>query len=201
MRWIESLLEHPAVYSAWQAPFVSQKFAPAEWHLQQRQIRRVLDVGCGPGTNALRFAGADYVGIDINERYLAVARTRSQGRFVRADLQTDDVSMLGLFDTILVNSVLHHLPDAAVTRTLSQLQRLLEPEGRVHILELVLPQVNSLARIMAKLDRGRYARPLERWRELFDPHFEAVCVEPYHFGGGLWAMVYFQGKARECVSP
>ena len=201
MRWIERLLEHPAVYAAWQAPFVSQKFAPAERHMKQQQIRRVLDVGCGPGTNALRFAGADYVGVDINERYLAIARAKFQGRFIQADLQTDDVSALGPFDTILVNSVLHHLPDAAVTRILSQLERLLEPDGRVHILELVLPEPRSLARVMARLDRGRYARPLAAWRELLGAQFESLCVEPYDYAGGLWAMVYFQGKARRCVSP
>ena len=199
--WIERLLEQPTVYAAWQAPFVSQKFAPAERHMKQQQIRRVLDVGCGPGTNASRFAGADYVGVDINERYLAIARAKFQGRFIQADLQTDDVSALGLFDTILVNSVLHHLPDAAVTRILWQLERLLEPDGRVHILELVLPERRSLARVMARLDRGRYARPLAAWRELLGAQFESLCVEPYDYAGGLWAMVYFQGKVRRCVSP
>jgi SAM-dependent methyltransferase len=196
IRLIERILEHPAVYAAWQAPFVSQKFAPVERQLRQRQIRRVLDVGCGPGTNASRFAGADYVGIDINERYLAIARAKYQGRFIQADLQTDDVSALGRFDTILVNSFLHHLPDDAVRRILRQLHSLLAADGRVHILELVLPERRSLATIMAKLDRGRYARPLAAWRELLDAHFESLYVEPYEFAGGLWAMVYFQGKAR-----
>lgn len=196
MRFIERLLEHPAVYAAWQAPFVSQKFAPVERRIGQQQIRRVLDVGCGPGTNASRFAGADYVGVDVNERYLAIARAKYAGRFIQADLQTDDVSALGRFDTILVNSFLHHLPDDAVRRILRQLEGVLEADGRVHILELVIPERPSIATIMAKLDRGRYARPLAAWRELFGAHFEPLCVEPYEFGGGLWAMVYFQGKAR-----
>ena len=48
----DSLLEHPAVYAAWQAPFAAQKFAPVEKWLRGRTIRRVLDVGCGAGTNA-----------------------------------------------------------------------------------------------------------------------------------------------------
>ena len=196
MRLIERILEHPAVYAAWQAPFVSQKFAPVERQIRHQRIRRVLDVGCGPGTNASRFAGADYVGVDINERYLAIARAKYPGRFVQADLQTDDLSALGRFDTILVNSFLHHLPDDGVRRVLRQLQSLLDADGRVHILELVLPERRSLATIMAKLDRGRYARPLAAWRELLSAHFESLRVEPYAFAGGLWAMVYFQGKGR-----
>jgi len=196
MRFIDRFLEHPAVYAAWQAPFVSQKFAPVERHLRHQQVGKVLDVGCGPGTNAARFAGADYVGVDINERYLAIARSKHPGRFIQADLQTADLSALGTFDVILVNSFLHHLADEAVGRILHHLQRLLDPEGRVHVLELVLPERRSLATLMARLDRGRYPRRLAAWRELFDAHFQPVLVEPYEFAGGLWAMVYFQGKAR-----
>jgi SAM-dependent methyltransferase len=195
-RLIERFLEHPAVYALWQAPFVSQKFAPVERHLAHRDVGRVLDVGCGPGTNAPRFAGADYVGVDINERYLAIARAKHRGRFIQADLQTAELSSLGTFDTILVNSFLHHLPDAAVTRILLQLHNRLGPGGSVHILELVLPERRSLARMMARLDRGRYARPLAAWRDLFDAHFEPVSVEPYEYAGSLWAMVYYQGRAR-----
>jgi SAM-dependent methyltransferase len=196
MRLVERILEHPAIYAAWQAPFVSQKFAPVERRLRHEEIGRVLDVGCGPGTNARKFAGADYVGIDINERYLAIARRRYPGQFIQADLETADLSSLGAFDTILVNSLLHHLPDDAVGRILRQLRTLLSPAGRVHILELVLPEGRSLARMMARLDRGRYARPLETWRELFVAHFEPISIEPYEYAGGLWAMLYFQGKAR-----
>src|SRR4029453_7311654 len=152
------------------------------------------------GTNATRFAGADYVGVDINERYLAIARAKYPGQFIQADLQVADVSSLGTFDTILVNTFLHHLPDDAGRRILRQLQTMLDREGTVHILELVLPDRPSLASIMARLDRGRYARQLTAWRELFEVHFEMLSIEPYTFGGGLWAMVYFEGKARSCVS-
>jgi SAM-dependent methyltransferase len=197
---LERLLEHPLIYAAWQAPFVAQKFAPVERALRHSDIRRVLDVGCGPGTNAARFNGVDYVGVDINERYLAIARSKYRGRFVQADLASSDLADLGQFDTILVNSFLHHLPDAAVERTLAQLQTLLDPAGKVHILELVLPERRSLARMMARLDRGKYARPLSSWHAIFGRFFEPLVEEPYGFGGGLWAMIYFQGRRKPCGS-
>jgi hypothetical protein len=53
-----------------------------------------------------------------------------------------------------------------------------------------------MAKLMARLDRGRFARPLAAWRQLFEAHFDPVIVEPYGFGGGLWSMVYFQGRRR-----
>lgn len=195
-RLVDWMLERPAVYSAWQAPFVSSKFAPVERALAGSHVRRVLDVGCGPGTNAPRFASAEYVGVDINERYLQIARGKHAGRFVQADLAAADLVPLGTFDTILVNSFLHHLPDDAVRGILRQLPRLLEPDGRVHLLELVVPERRSIPALMARLDRGRFARPLAAWRHLFELHLDPVIVEPYTFGGGLWSMIYFQGRAR-----
>jgi SAM-dependent methyltransferase len=195
--WLtDRVLEHPLVYAAWQRPFAERKFAPVSRYLHDHPVRRILDVGCGPGTNASRFDGADYVGVDINENYLARARARHRGQFVQADLATADLSSFGTFDAVLVNSFLHHLPDDAVNGLLQQLQRLLHPEGRIHILELVMPEKRlSVQTIMALLDRGRFARPIGAWKALCSTHFEATRFEPYDLAG-MWAMVYFQGKRK-----
>ena len=199
MRLTDRLLEHPVVYAAWQRPFVRTKFAPVERALRTQSMRRVLDVGCGPGTNARRFAGTDYVGVDINDRYLDIARSKYSGRFIQADLESADLTTYGAFDVILVNSFLHHLADDAVNRVLGQLERVLALDGRIHVLELVLPRRLSLTKIMARLDRGRFARPHSEWEALFSAHFDAAVVEPYTVAG-LWAMVYFQGKKKRCAS-
>ena len=193
---VARLLEQPAVYRAWQAPFVDEKFAPVARALARRPPRRVLDVGCGPGTNAARFAGIEYVGIDHNPRYLEVARARHRGTFVCADLATADLSHLGHFDTVLVNSFLHHLPDHAVHALLTRLLPRLSADGHLHVLELVRPDQCSMPTLMAFLDRGRYARSLVAWRALFDRHLDVDVFEPYRFGFGLWAMVHVQGRHR-----
>ena len=192
----ERLLEHPAVYAAWQAPFAAQKFAPVDRWLRDHPILRVLDVGCGAGTNAERFKNVDYVGVDVNEQYLQAARARFRGHFVQADLTSADLSSLGTFDMILANSFLHHVNDGDVERILKQLSGLLTPGGSIHILDLVLPERLSPAWMMARLDRGGYARPFARWCELFGAAFEPVVVQPYFFGGRLWSMIYFQGRRK-----
>jgi SAM-dependent methyltransferase len=199
-RVMERVMEQPWAYRLWQAPFADRKFAPVQRYLDRHPPRRVLDVGCGPGTNAARFGSAEYVGIDINEKYLALGRSSHRGTFLQADLATADLSHLGRFDVILVNSFLHHLPDEAVDAILSRLGALLTPDGRVHILELVRPEKHNMARLMAALDRGRYARSLTAWQTRFDRHFTPVLMQPYMLGGILWAMVYFQGGARKCDS-
>jgi SAM-dependent methyltransferase len=193
----DRVMEQPWVYRLWQAPFADHKFEPVQRYLDRKPARRVLDVGCGPGTNAPRFGGAEYVGIDINEQYLEVGRARHPGTFVQADLSTADLSHLGTFDVVLVNSFLHHLTDEGVEHVLCRIPRLLATDGRVHILELVLPDKLSVAGVMARLDRGRYARSVERWQTMFERHFEPLVVQPYMLGKCLWAMLYFQGKARQ----
>jgi SAM-dependent methyltransferase len=190
-------MESTLVYRLWQAPFAERKLAPLLRHLDPAGIRRVLDVGCGPGTNARHFLHCEYLGVDINPAYIRDAERRFGPRFRVADV-TSIQAELGLgFDCILANSLLHHLPDDAVDRLLRHLAMLLAPDGAVHILDLVLPERPSVSRLLARLDRGHFPRPLERWREIFSRHFTPVIFEPYPLGVGgvtLWSMVYFQGR-------
>jgi SAM-dependent methyltransferase len=191
---IADLMNHTWAYKVWQAPFAESKFRPLLARTDMRRVRRVLDVGCGPGTNVHHFRNVEYVGLDINPGYIADARARHGRDFRVADVTQLDPATLQPADMILLNSLLHHLDDAEVHRLLAALPPLLAPGGAVHILDLVLPERASIHRLMAKLDRGLYARPLDAWRAIFSSHFSVQLFEPYTFGG-LWSMVYFRGAA------
>lgn len=199
MSVMESILERAAVYRAWQAPFAEQKFAPILKKNDLRAVRRVLDVACGPGTNSRHFTHVDYLGIDINEDYVKNARQKYGRDFMAVDArQLDDVGG-ERFDFILVNSFLHHLNDRDVMEVLSSLESRLSQDGHIHILELVLPENRSIARLLAHWDRGNFARPLQEWQTLLSRIFKQVLFEPYCIsakGAVLWNMVYFKGSAR-----
>jgi trans-aconitate methyltransferase len=192
-------MEHTLAYRVWQAPFAERKLAPLMAHNDLSRARRVLDVGCGPGTNTQHFAGADYLGIDFNPAYIESARRRHGREFVVADVTTYEVSHEQRFDLILANSLFHHIDSANVRRILAHLSTLLADDGYVHVFDLVLPERPSISRFLARADRGEYPRPLEEWRELFTSAFEPVVFEPYPLGTAgmtLWNMVYFKGRAR-----
>ena len=198
-----NVLERTLVYRAWQAPFAAQKFAPVLAHNAMQRARRVLDVACGPGTNTKYFADADYLGIDISERYVHDARRRHGRNFIVADARTlvanPNDRFEDRFDFILVNSFLHHLGRSDVQAVLGHLKSLLTTDGHIHMLELVLPENPGIARWLARWDRGKFARPLEEWQDLFDSFFEPVVFEPYRLtamGTILWNMVYFKGRPR-----
>jgi ubiquinone/menaquinone biosynthesis C-methylase UbiE len=193
---ITYLLEQPWVYRLWQAPFAERKFAPVLAHGDLGHVRRVLDVACGPGTNAHYFASASYVGMDVNRRYMVEAGRRNQRRFVVADAGRLPIGR-ARFDCVLVNSFLHHVDTPGVRAILHDLDRILSDDGHVHLLELVLPAAAGPARLLARLDRGKHPRPLETWRELFAAQFETEVFEAYALtfaGTPLWHMVYFKGR-------
>jgi ubiquinone/menaquinone biosynthesis C-methylase UbiE len=99
---------------------------------------RVLEIGCGLGTDGARFAqaGADYTGIDLTEAAISLARRRFElfdlpGRFSTGDgenLEFEDES----FDMVYSHGVLHHTPDTA--RAIREVHRVLRPDGRAVVM-------------------------------------------------------------------
>lgn len=193
------LMEYTFAYRLWQAPFAERKLAPLWAHNDVARARRVLDVGCGPGTNTHHFKDADYLGIDFNPAYIESARQRHGREFIVADVTKYQVPPDQRFDLILANSLFHHIDSPNTRRILAHLATLLSDDGHVHVFDLVLPPEPSLARFFARADRGEYPRPLEEWHSIFTESFEPVVFEPYPLGAAgatLWSMVYFKGRAR-----
>ena len=198
MNWVNSLLERPFAYRLWQAAFADRKVRPMLVHIPRRHDARVLDVGCGPGTNSRYFAPKGYVGIDINPRYIADAGRRHGGKFIAADVTTYPFEESG-FDAIIVNSLLHHLTDEEVNRLLERVSKLVGRDGRVHILELEVPERRSVASLLVRLDRGKYARSHGAWMAIFEKYFEPKLVQRFVLGVPmlpLWHMIYFNGASR-----
>ena len=201
MSLVDRILSQPLAYRLWQVPFAGRKLEPIAAHNDLKSIRRVLDVGCGPGTNAPIFAHTDYLGVDLNPKYIEDARKQHRLKFEVADVRQPETLPVGSgFDFILVNSLLHHI-DLASTRTLlGSLPALLSSDGHVHIVEMCMPVERlNLCRVLANADRGNYYRPVEDWKEIFFEQFEPVVFEPFsqrHAGVTLYEMVYFKGRAK-----
>jgi len=199
MKLFHDLLEHPFVFNLSQLPFSRQKFTRILMHNDLKAILAVLDVGCGPGTNAPRFAHTRYLGIDINERYIRLARDRYHRDFTVADVTTSDAIPSGSYDFILVNSFLHHLDTPDAQRVLSRASEFLTPDGHLHSVELVLPENAGIPRWLALHDRGKFPRSLSTWREMFTDKLETVIFEPFairHLGQTIMELVYFKGRVK-----
>lgn len=98
----------------------------------------MLEIGCGCGSEAERFAraGAHYTALDLTNAALNITRRRFQlaklqGRFVQSDAENLPFAD-GAFNLVYSHGVLHHTPDTP--RTIREVHRVLSPGGRAVIM-------------------------------------------------------------------
>jgi 2-polyprenyl-3-methyl-5-hydroxy-6-metoxy-1,4-benzoquinol methylase len=102
--------------------------------------KRVLEIGCGIGSDAVEFAkhGAEYVGIDLSSESVALAKQRFNlfnltGEFhVLNAANLDSLKNLGTFDLVYACGVLHHYPD--LTTILYNIHSVLNRDGELRFL-------------------------------------------------------------------
>jgi SAM-dependent methyltransferase len=195
-------MRHPLdlapLYLLWQLPFIAQKVRGFRQRAVLGPDTRVLDVGCGPGTNASLFAGTRYMGVDRNIGYIRSARQRGLQVLV-GDAAALPIRVARPFDCVFVNSLLHHLDDTQVLALLTHAAALVRSQGQVHVIDLVVPERWGVARSLALADRGDYPRALPHLRSLVARHFDLDVEEEFRLtlvGLPLWAMVYYRGTAR-----
>jgi 2-polyprenyl-3-methyl-5-hydroxy-6-metoxy-1,4-benzoquinol methylase len=157
--------------------------------------KRVLEVGCGIGTDSINFAraGANVTAVELSGESLRVAARRADViggadriRFVQANAEEltsaiDD----GPYDLVYSFGVIHHTPHPA--RALSEIRLLLAPGGT---LKLMVYHRRSwkVFWIVAAEERGRF------WKtdELVAKHSEAQTGCPVTF-------TYSRQEARKLV--
>lgn len=88
----------------------------AQFHSYQG--KRVLEIGCGIGADAVEFVknGAEYVGIDISEESIKLSQQRFELEKLPAEFYVynavDDLTKFGKFDLVYAFGVIHHYPNA-----------------------------------------------------------------------------------------
>jgi SAM-dependent methyltransferase len=115
-----------------------------EWHIpiaadfQSARGLKVLEIGCGLGTDGAQFAeaGADYTGVDLTEAAVDLARKRFelfdlQGKFQIADAESLDFEDES-FDLVYSHGVLHHTPETG--KAIREIHRILRPGGRAVVM-------------------------------------------------------------------
>jgi 2-polyprenyl-3-methyl-5-hydroxy-6-metoxy-1,4-benzoquinol methylase len=150
---------------------------------------RVLDFGCGNGRLVPFLKGVQYVGVDNNPSYIESAIAQYAGpdvEFHCADL--NDLAAMGIepVDVVICIGVLHHLDDSVASRALEASANLLKSDGRLVTMDPCFePSQHSIARVLMALDRGKFVRHPEGYRNLISKSFvskeERIWTHVYKF--------------------
>jgi SAM-dependent methyltransferase len=145
--------------------------------------KRVLEVGCGAGTDLVRFArgGAVVAGVDLSSSAIALARSNFEQQGLAADLREADGERLPLpddsFDLVYAHGVVQYTanPRALV----AECRRVLKPGGqaifqvynRISWLNALsklmkVPLEHEDAPVLLKFSAGEFRALLEGFREV-----------------------------------
>lgn len=154
---------------------------PVEWqrwlfeHMDLMPWNRILELGCGQGAfwqrNADRLPpGCRVTLTDLSAGMVKHARQSCADPFVRFQFALVDAQALpfndGYFDVVIANHMLYHVPD--LDRALSEIRRVLRPEGR----------------LCAATNGANHMRELRTWSKRFGLGF-SYGVAPHMHGFDL----------------
>jgi SAM-dependent methyltransferase len=134
---------------------------------------KVLDIGCGTGYFRKYLPDSvEYVGIDVNPRYIAKAeQTVKNGRFYVIGERADVIPERE-FDFSLFIGVLHHLANDVALNSLRLAASCLKEEGTLYALEPVRYEGQGVIEtVLMSLDRGKHIRTTDKYRELLSASF------------------------------
>lgn len=169
---------------------------PALMGFQKFRDARLLEVGCGMGTDLLQFArgGARCTGIDLTPRSIEITRDRFRLYGAEGDFAISDGEHLPFrgesFDVVYSNGVLHHTPDTA--GAIREIHRVLRPGG---VAKVMLYHRNSWNYWFDVILRHGLLRA-EFLRGQSTQEIMSRVIEYSDHGGRPLVKVYSRGEAR-----
>ena len=145
-----------------------------------RSGQKVLDLGCGTGTLAIRIKqiqpGAEVIGLDADPDMLKTARYNSTRAEVSVSFDEGMTYQLpypdASFDRVLSSIMIHHLKTPDKHKTASEIHRILKPGGQLHIIDFGKP-VTLYGKIL-----GPFLHEFEEANDNIDGRLPDVFGEP-----------------------
>lgn len=148
----------------------------------QMEGRRVLELGCGPGTWC-QYLGEyeSYLGVDWNNKHIETAQEKygsQRTSFLASDVSGVSLTGQGRFDFVLAIGLLHHLDDEQAHSMIDSAADLLTEDGVFITLDPVFHNNQRLfSKFMKHLDSGKNIRWPSQYEKLVEAKFSNVRTE------------------------
>ena len=133
---------------------------------------KVLDFGCGTGSNSFIFNPQYYLGVDTDKKRIDFAnKTFPEYRFEVIKNNTLPAQD-NFFDYICIFATIHHIPNNVFREYLKEFERVIKPNGKIIVIEPVLSKEHKFNNwFMKTFDDGKYIRHEEEYKKLFEEKF------------------------------
>jgi len=155
--------------------YETQPFMATLMEFDKFRGKKLLEVGCGLGTDLLQFArgGAEVTGIDLTPASIDLVRKRFKLYGMNVDARVGDAEHLpfddNTFDVVYSFGVLHHTPNTQ--QAIREIHRVLKPGGRTIIMLYHKQSMHvrlgmMYQKYLPKRDNGRLSE--EDWVRVYD---------------------------------
>lgn len=180
---LRNVLSVPALYTWFQRIARGNgAFIYATEHVRAETGDKILDIGCGTGEILKHMPHVEYLGFDMDEKFVRAAQEAygHRGTFFCQELGKDTVDNLSAFDIVCATGVLHHLNDDQALELFRLAQRALKPGKRLVTLDGCYTKGQSIiGRFTLAMDRGLHVRNADEYIGLAAQVFKKVKPTMY----------------------
>ncbi len=134
--------------------------------------KKILDFGCGTGSQAVFFEPKLYYGVDIDEKRIQAARKNFPKHLFFLQNENKIKFEDNFFDVILAIAVLHHISDKKLSFYIDEFCRILKKDGVIISVEpCIFPKSNLRNKLMKFFDQGKFIRTEKEYKSFFDKRF------------------------------
>ncbi|RJQ26875.1 class I SAM-dependent methyltransferase [Candidatus Parcubacteria bacterium] len=144
--------------------------------LKQIPKEKILEIGCGTAPILKEFHPKTYVGIDIDEKFINIAKKlhrKTNYKFYIKDgrkVETDEE-----FDMVILSHTTHHFSDLDIKKVLKSLEKI----RFKHLVIYDTEPMGLLAPILIKLDLGNYFRKEKDFHSLLNGKYKIIHSETF----------------------
>lgn len=157
------------------------------------KCHEVLDLGCGTGDFCKLFKHSEYLGVDVNSKYVKFCKEKyPKYNFICEDITKFPINKK--FDCTIFISTLHHLSDTAAKKVLSAA---FKQTKKIVIVVDLNPDTDPVRKFLIDHDRGNYVRTTEQKIKLLEDFGEVIKLEHFNTGLASQSGIVLKPKSRK----